>query len=344
MQRWTAFLLAGALAIAFVVGLFIQPLDSQANTGTDWQATFYDNSDLSGNPMLTRNDRELNFNWSSDAPAPGLPHDYFSARWIASFHFDEGDWLFSAGADGGIRLWVNDSLVIDQWSPSNTFANYTATTHLSRGIHHLKVEYYDTEGLAGVNIGWEPVIETEAVEADPAPQDTAPQTNPTPIPPGTPLAHVATGVLNVRTGPGIQFERIDQIFLYQRFPLLGQNPAGTWYLIDLKDGRSGWVAARYIYRTTQTPLPVVPFAGPTDPLAVFEGVVGLPQYRLNVRPEPNTNNDPLGIIPYEAELVVLGRSSSSIWYFVQYNDLEGWVFAPYVNLQGFPAYDLPFVD
>ncbi len=343
MQKWSAFLLSGTLVLALVVWLFIQPLDSQANTTTEWHATFYDNVELSGEPVLERSDRFLNFNWSMDAPAPDIPTDYFSARWDGNFEFDEGEWLFSAGADDGIRLWVDERLVIDQWAPSGTFIIHTNTITLDEGNHRVRVEYYDAEGLAGIDVKWEPsqTPASAVINNDPAPE-LDPQTNPTPIPADAPLAHVATGVLNVRTGPGIQYTRIDQIYLYQRYPLLGQNSDGAWYKISLKDGRTGWVAARYIYRTGAATIAVIADAEPVSAEQVFDSIDAVSLARLNVRPDPSTDQDPLGVIPYQRDIKVFGRSNDSIWYLVEWEELRGWVFAPYVDLQGFPVYDLPY--
>ncbi|MCB9435479.1 MAG: SH3 domain-containing protein [Anaerolineales bacterium] len=344
MQKWTAFILSGALLVTFVIGLFVQPLDSQANPGTIWQASFYANTSLAGEPALIRNDRTLNFNWSLDAPSVDLPVDGFSARWKASFEFEAGQWLFSAGADDGIRLWVDDDLLIDQWESSGTFVVHTAQTALDEGEHTIKVEYYDAEGLAGISVDWKPAPKSAkaADVPDTPPQSPPAQSNPTPIPADAPLAHVAIGILNVRTGPGIDYQRIDQVYLYQRFPLLGQNPEGTWYWIDLKDGRTGWVASRYIYLTGNSAAIIVrqpPIAGDQ-----FEGMAGTTLVRLNVRPEPNENTEVLGIIPYDVEILVLGRNSTSVWYYVSYGDeLEGWVYSPYTTITG-RVYDLPYLD
>lgn len=346
MQKWLAFLLSGTLTLAFVAWLFIQPLDSQANTTTEWNASFYANSELSGQPVLERNDRFLNFNWSMDAPAANLPTDYFSARWIGNFEFTPGEWIFSAGADDGIRLWVDNELLIDQWAPSGTFVIHTNTISLDHGSHRIRVEYYDAEGLAGIDVKWEPVSQgetSEQINNNPSP-DLAPQANPTAVPADAPLAHVATGVLNVRTGPGIQYTRIDQIYLYQRYPLLGQNPDGTWYKISLKDGRTGWVAARYIYRTGTANIAVIVEPAPVPADQIFESTVATSLARLNVRPTPGTDQAPLGVIPYLRDIEVLGRSNNSIWYLVEWEDLRGWVFAPYVDLQGFRVYDLPYAE
>lgn len=344
MQKWTAFILSGALVVTFIIGFFVQPLDSQANPGTIWQASFYTNTNLAGEPALIRNDRTLNFNWALDAPAIDLPVDGFSARWKASFEFEAGLWLFSAGADDGVRLWVDDELVIDQWAPSGTFVVHTAQVNLDAGEHTIKVEYYDADGLAGINVHWEPAPKVAKSDSAPfaPPQSSPAQLNPTPVPADAPLAHVAIGVLNVRTGPGIEYQRIDQVYLYQRFPLLGQNPEGTWYWIDLKDGRTGWVAARYIYLTGNSTAIIVrqpPIEGDQ-----FEGMAGTTLARLRVRQQPSQNTEILGVIPYNAEVLVLGRNSTSVWYYVEYDkELTGWVYSPYLTITG-RVYDLPFLD
>jgi hypothetical protein len=348
------------MVLAFVVGLFIQPLDSQANPSAVWQVSFFDNTKLAGEPILSRSDRDLDFNWAMEAPAPTVPTDQFSARWTGNFHFDAGEWLFSAGADDGIRLWVDDELLVDQWEAIGAYVVHIGTTQLEDDFHDIKVEYYDADGLAGITLNWKRLPDAENNNiSDSPPQNPAPQSGPTPIPSGAPIANVTTGVLNVRVGPGIQFERIDQIRLYQRYPILGQSEGGSWYLIDLKDGRTGWVSSRFILRTGGTNIPVTNAGVPVPPSEqIFDRVTATSESELNIRPAPNTNNERIGILPYQAEFTVLGRSNDSIWYLVHYTaeeftedgestvllDYEGWVFAPYVDLLGYKVYDLPFVE
>ncbi|NDJ86271.1 MAG: SH3 domain-containing protein [Chloroflexi bacterium] len=369
MQRWTAILLSGALVVAFIIGLFVHPLDSQANPDTGWFGTFYDNPSLTGSPVLSRNEREINFNWSMDPPAAEVPSDGFSARWTGAFHFEEGNWQFTVGVDDGVRLWVNDTLLIDQWAPSGRYIVFSEPISLERGTHEVKIEYYDAQGLAGINVNWQPIPGEGAAPSNSvndAPQAPAPQTDPTPGPQKSGLvANVATGVLNVRTGPAIQYDRIDQIFLYQRYAIISQNQAGTWYQIDLRDGRLGWVSARYVLVTGEGEIPVQNVNVP-EPPGEFPGAVGISLDRLNIRPTPDTSQEPLAVIPFGQEFAVLGRNSTSIWYRVQYEAeiviepaedapedaepqietrlIDGWVFAPFVRLQNTPVYDLPFIE
>ncbi|PJF44480.1 MAG: hypothetical protein CUN55_03770 [Phototrophicales bacterium] len=345
MQKWTAFLLSGLLAIAFVVGLFIKPVDSEANSTAYWKAEFFDNLSANGSPILTRNDRELSFNWAEEAPAPSLPTDGFSARWTAKFEFEAGTWTFALGADDGVRLWIDDELVIDEWSPKSKFTVYQATVDLEEGIHKLRVAYFDQEGLAGISLHWSPApIPTQ-------PPVPASVKNDPPINPAQDdtrsVANVATGRLNVRSGPGIQYERITQIFLYERYRILGQttNDSGElWYQIDLRDGRLGWVSARYVLVTGNPNPPVVTFDLTPPAVEVFENATGLTLYRLAVRSGPSLDSDIIDYLDYNTEVTVLGRNSTSVWYKITYDGGTAWVFSPYVRLIDAAPYDVPFVQ
>lgn len=345
MQKWIAFVLSGTLAIAFVAGLFIQPLDSEANSNSYWNAEFFANTELEGEPVYSRNDRDINFNWAAEAPAPGVPVDNFSARWSGTFEFDAGAWEFSVGADEGVRLYLNNRPIIDQWSnSSDRYAVFTEVVELKRGNHNLRLEYTDGSGLAGVHVNWQPAAVIEVAAPD-APDNDGPQQSDE----NRAVANVATSTLNVRSGPAIQYDRITQIFLYQRYRILGQTADGGWYQIDLRDGRLGWVASRFIIVTGFGEIPVIPFEIDL-PETVFEGAPGVALFRLNVRPGPTDTNTPFTFLDYLQDVTVLGRSSNSVWYLIEFNDelfgagTQGWVFAPYIRLQGVPAFDIPFVQ
>jgi uncharacterized protein YraI len=339
MQKWTAFLLSGILAAAFALGLLIEPSDSAANLSAAWHATYFANPNLSGIPILDRNERDLSYNWAEGAPAPEVSADQFSVRWRGNFDFDEGDWLFSAGADDGIRLWVDDELLIDQWQASGAFAVYSEQVTLKRGSHDLKVEYYENSGLAGVYVSWEPASSTQDdASASGSAAQPAQQATPTPTPP---IGNVATGVLNVRSGPGIEFNRIAQIFLYQRFPIVGKNEDASWYLLDLKDGRTGWVSTRFLI-ITGSAANVPTTSQPRG--AAFSGAPGVAFAELNIRGGPSTRHEKIGLLPRDAEVVVLGRNANGAWYFIrdEVQGIEGWVFSPFIGLpRGVPPYDIP---
>ena len=119
-----------------------------------WRGEYYGNTDLSGKPLLTRADPNIGFEWKLGSPAPNIPQDYFSARWVRQIAFDEGKYAFCAMADDGVRLYVDGARLIDEWHPSNGL-NYCVTTELTKGAHEVKVEYYEDGGQALIYVWWE---------------------------------------------------------------------------------------------------------------------------------------------------------------------------------------------
>lgn len=127
----------------------------EVGTITGWKGEYFDNRNLSGTPMIVRDDAAINFNWGTAAPAPGLPADNFSARWRRDLTFDAGTYRFSLRADDGVRFWIDGNLVIDEWHPAS--ATYTAEVYLGAGTHSLRVEYFEATGGAIIVLDWERV-------------------------------------------------------------------------------------------------------------------------------------------------------------------------------------------
>ncbi|MCM8526783.1 MAG: PA14 domain-containing protein, partial [Lentisphaeraceae bacterium] len=60
----------------------------------------------------------INNHWGH-SPAHQVPNDYWSARWTGSFMSNEkGKHTFLLHSDGGVRLWVDEKLVVNDWIPS----------------------------------------------------------------------------------------------------------------------------------------------------------------------------------------------------------------------------------
>jgi hypothetical protein len=120
----------------------------------DWRGEYFNNPSLAGAPALVRNDVAVGFDWGSGSPAPGLPVDNFSARWTRSLDFDAGAYRFYARVDDGVRLWIDNNLVIDQWHDS-ALTTYSADVNLSQGTHTVRMEYYERAGGALAQLAWE---------------------------------------------------------------------------------------------------------------------------------------------------------------------------------------------
>ncbi len=125
------------------------------------KGTYFSNATLSGTPVVTRGESSINYDWLTGAPITGLPVDQFSVRWEGIVIPPlTGAYTFTATADDGVRLWVNNVLVINKWLDQAATA-YTATVNLTQGQPTtILMEYYENGGNASAKLEW--TIPTQA--------------------------------------------------------------------------------------------------------------------------------------------------------------------------------------
>lgn len=122
----------------------------------EWRGQYWANRTLSGGPALVRNDSRIDFSWGSGAPSPGLPVNDFSARWTRQLFLDAGTYRFVARVDDGVRLWVDDRLVIDSWVTASQ-RDVSGELGLATAVHSVRVDYFEAGGEARIAVRWEQV-------------------------------------------------------------------------------------------------------------------------------------------------------------------------------------------
>jgi hypothetical protein len=123
-------------------------------TFAEWKGEYYSNPALSGTPFLVINERTLDFNWGRGAPATGMPTDNFSARWTRTVNLEAGVYRLYAQADDGVRLWVDEVLLMDHWLET-AVQTHSVEQPLSKANHNIRVEYFEKTGEAVVKVWWE---------------------------------------------------------------------------------------------------------------------------------------------------------------------------------------------
>jgi LysM repeat protein len=131
------------------------PGPSPSSPTASWYAQFYNGQDLSGTPVATRYDGAIGFEWGANSPAAGVWSDHFSARWTGTFPFKADHYRFCAMSDDGVRIYVDNQSVLDEWHANNSVA-YCGTQYVDLGNHEVKVEYYEDGGNALLYVWWEP--------------------------------------------------------------------------------------------------------------------------------------------------------------------------------------------
>ena len=115
---------------------------------------YFNNDSLHGEPALVRTDEKIDFHWGAGSYAPSGPDDGFSARWTGYFiPRTEDDYKFYVSADDGVRLFIDEKQVIDDWQRhSETLDTYTA--HLEKGKpYKIRLEYFEAVGTATARFG-----------------------------------------------------------------------------------------------------------------------------------------------------------------------------------------------
>lgn len=222
-----------------------------------WPATYYNNMHLTPPSVLQRTDLGPNYNWGSSSPVPNVVSDQpFSVRWSRDIDLGAGEWIFKARVQGGVRVYVNGQLLIDEWGIPNTFVvrDYGAAINVPGGAVPVVVEYFKYKGLAEIDLDWyRPGAETstETVQVGSAGSISVP------TPSGENTA-VVTGALylNVRSGPGMEFEPFTHLAKGDVVEMIGRS--GGWVQVRLPNGETGWVGSSFLNTNSSIyDLPVV---------------------------------------------------------------------------------------
>jgi PA14 domain-containing protein/glycosyl hydrolase family 16 len=122
-----------------------------------YKAHFFNNMTLSAPVAAERcENNPVAHDWGTGSPAAGVNADNFSTRYEGRFSFDAVEYAFRVRADDGIRLYVDDSLVVDQWKDQSPTV-YTARRTMTAGLHTVRAEMYENQGGAVFEVGWSKV-------------------------------------------------------------------------------------------------------------------------------------------------------------------------------------------
>lgn len=124
--------------------------------GSAWTACYFTNvnRDVGGQPTLCRLEPSIAINWGKGSPDPLITNDLFAARWTSTQSFQAGTYRFFALVDDGVRIYVDDKLVLDEWYEHNS-ETISADVTLTAGTHSLKVEYFEFGHDAQIYAWWE---------------------------------------------------------------------------------------------------------------------------------------------------------------------------------------------
>jgi serine/threonine protein kinase/formylglycine-generating enzyme required for sulfatase activity len=100
-----------------------------------------------------RIDPQISQNFGLGGVTPELPADNFSSRWLGVLRVTEpGAYTFVLEHDDGGRLWIDGTLIVNKWESG--VHQDKADVELGAGDHAIRVDYYEGDVTAGINLYW----------------------------------------------------------------------------------------------------------------------------------------------------------------------------------------------
>ncbi|CAD0005438.1 glycoside hydrolase family 3 N-terminal domain-containing protein [Flavobacterium salmonis] len=115
---------------------------------------YFNNRNVEGAPVLTRIDNQLEFDWPW-SPGTGVTDDDFSIRWTGYIKSDKSfDGWLGLSSDDGIRMWIDDQLVIDNWTKGATSIVTTPKNIEAGKKYKVRIEMWEGGWGARAHLRW----------------------------------------------------------------------------------------------------------------------------------------------------------------------------------------------
>ena len=154
-DRNDQYLLGDYILVAPINGRAINefsPSTLSADGNQGLKVEFFKNKTLSGTAAYTGYDTDLFKDWGEGGPSEiGGQSETFSVRYPGKLTPDR-DYVIGVFADDGVKVWIDNELVIDGWRVYDT---YMTSKSLEKGkTYDIKIEYFEDGGKAHYSFGW----------------------------------------------------------------------------------------------------------------------------------------------------------------------------------------------
>ncbi|NBV24135.1 MAG: hypothetical protein EBS05_19725 [Proteobacteria bacterium] len=279
-------------------------------------ASYYRRTELDSSSAVTRIDQQLDFDWGNNAPVNDVPAESFSARWSGQVaaQFTEG-YTFHVEAGGGVRLWLDGQLVLDQWR-DRPGEFYSSVIPLTAGQKYdLRIEHFNTSKEAKLRLRWSSASQRKV----PIPADALTPSRPTEVSSHKPQHGLlgtyysrpdCTGEVLKRLDAQVNFDwadksaapgvPIDDFSVRWTGQVQAQHAENYTFHVEADDGVRVWLGDRQIIdewrqqSTTVVSQPVALNAGQFYPLTIEYFSAKPPAMAKLKWSSPST---PLGVIP-----------------------------------------------
>ncbi len=119
------------------------------------KAEYFNNRDFEGEPVFSRIDRNIDFNWWDGAPREDFDDDNFAVRWTGELVAPvTGAYILGGEGFNGFRIYLDDELLVEFDGSHHPRKTYK-TVNLDAGqSYKLKVEFFERSENAHMKLLW----------------------------------------------------------------------------------------------------------------------------------------------------------------------------------------------
>jgi hypothetical protein len=177
-----------------------------------------------GTPDLVETNATINFNWGMVGPTPAVGATNFTVRWTGSIQPQFSQiYTFSTKADGGVRLYLNGQLIINNWvSATNATTQSNTVALVAQQLYSIELDYFQNTNNASVALSWSSPSTPQAIVPE---TQLYPFTNPPPsvvlTEPVTSSSYTASASVTVSADADATYNPVSIVNFYANASFLG---------------------------------------------------------------------------------------------------------------------------
>ncbi len=121
-----------------------------------FKGDYFNNVHFLGDPVITRIDKDINFNWGQGSPDTKINKDGFSVRWTGKLKAPStGMYRLGINSNDGSKLFVDGKLFVHNWGNHGAKMRSAPLYMVKGNEYDIVIEYFETGNSASMKFEWE---------------------------------------------------------------------------------------------------------------------------------------------------------------------------------------------